>query len=42
MLNTTNECKLERGGEYKAYIDDGGKMEEVKDELYEISDISYI
>jgi len=42
MLNTTNECKLELGGEYKAYIGDGGKMEEVRDELYEVSDIIYL
>ncbi|MCK9199475.1 MAG: hypothetical protein M0P49_07725 [Bacilli bacterium] len=34
-----NECKLELGVEYKAYLGDGENMEEVMDELYEVSDI---
>ncbi len=37
MLNDYH--KLELGGEYKAYIGDSDKMEEVKDEIYEVSDI---
>jgi len=36
-----NEYELEKGGEYKAYINDGDKMEEVRDELYEVSDIIF-
>ncbi len=41
MLNI-DDYKLEKGGEYKAYISTSGKMEEVRDELYEVSDIIFL
>lgn len=37
-----NECNLELGGEYKVYLGDDDKMEEVIDELYEVSDIKFL
>jgi len=41
MLNI-NDYKLELGGEYKAYLGYSDKLEEVKDELFEVSDIIYL
>jgi len=38
-MTNVNDYPLKRGGEYKAYIGDGGKMEEVRNELFEVSDI---
>ena len=41
-MTNENEYKLELGGEYKAYLGDSDKIEEVKDELYEVSDIKFL
>ncbi|MCK9198108.1 MAG: hypothetical protein M0P49_00725 [Bacilli bacterium] len=41
MLNMS-ECKLRLDKEYKAYIGDSDGMEEVKDEIYEVSDITLL